>query len=292
MNGATAGSGWWDAADGDDDDAPEREVAEPPLDNRTTQQVPLVDPTNAESTPPPNPWSSTSPDTVRVEAPAWFLRAQKRAAEQNRAAEEVRAPDPAVAVDPDMVEREGDTAPPAVTAPGLPPSSGEAAARTQFLDPTIAVSYREPRPAPDLAAGTIGLLGAAMLSIGSLMTWARSSGAVEATVTGLTGSNGWGTLACGVVVGFGAVLVLTGRRGGLVGGAMLIAALAAVYLCGFSAVDILRTSDELPEMLVGAGVDRGSAEVSTLELTQGFALVAAGTAAALAAGTIAFARRV
>ncbi|MFN3218179.1 MAG: hypothetical protein ACE367_16920 [Acidimicrobiales bacterium] len=326
MSGAAAGSGWWNEdSTGDDGDAPEGEPAEPPLDNRTTQPMARIDHAEAETegSPPPSPWSSRSADTIRVESPAWLLRAQKLAAEQNRAAEPstddtdeeepARSGDdvavapgageapaapatadvPAVdAIDPNAVVHEAGAASPAPTGQGRAPTPEGPTSRPKFLDPTIAESYREPRPSPDLAAGTIGLLGAAMLSIGSLLTWARSTGVVEATVTGLTGSNGWGTLACGVVVGFGAVLVLTGRRGGLVGGSMLIAALAAVYLCGFSAVDILRTGDELPDILGGAGVDRDAAEVATLELAAGFAVVAVGAAVALAAGTIAFARRV
>lgn len=291
MNGQAAGSGWWDETPDGDDDAPDGDASdqagvEPPLDNRTTQPMPKI--VRPGASPPTSPWPA-SPDTIRVQTPAWLLDAQSRAAEQNRSATE---PEPEPEFEAEAEVDESDTASAPVPTIGHRPTAGEPDRRTRFLDPTIAASYREPRPGPDVLAGAIGLFGAAMLSIGSLSTWARSTGVAEATVTGLSGSNGWGTLACGIVVGFGAVLLLRGHRGGLVGAAMLVAALAAVYFCGFSAVDILRTGDELPEILVGVGIDRETAGVATLELTRGFAVVAAGAAAALAAGTVAFARRV
>ena len=318
MSGATAGSGWWERpADGDD--ANEHATTEAPLDDRTTQPMARIDRSGSPASP-TGIAGSSSPDTVRVDAPAWFLRAQKRAAEQNRtdaendgdddvetdldldgvaaaddrddARSEAAGDTPSVkAIDPNAVRLDFDDAPLGTTRPPAA-RSGASDDAPQLLDPTVAASYREPTPPPDLVAGLIGLVGAAMLAIGSFLTWGRSTGVVEATVTGLTGSNGWGTLTCGMVVAFGAALVLTGRRNGLVGGAMLVAALAAVYFCGFSAVDILRTGDELPDILVGVGIDRDVAGAATLELTSGFAVVAVGAGAALVAATIAFARRV
>ncbi len=331
MSNSAAGSDRWDEPNA----SPGRAGREPEVDPRTTQPMPPIDRSESEPSPPASPWSASA-DTVRVEAPAWFLRAQQRAAEQNKASRndatsgdesddddedaepadrfddpasgdtdgddesfgadtdsEAGTPEPidparvvygvevGVEVDPDESVDDG---------PGGSGASTDQPAK--FLDPAVASSYREPTPPPDLVAGAVGLFGAALLAIGSFLTWARSDGIVEATVNGLTGSNGWGTLTCGMVVALGSALVLTGRRSAVVGGVMLVASLAAVYLCGFSAVDIVSTSDELPTVLVGAGVERGAAETASLELATGFVVVAAGAAVSLVGGAIAFARRV
>lgn len=144
----------------------------------------------------------------------------------------------------------------------------------------------------DVPSGSAGLLGAALLIIGSFLTWAKAGGTLTGgSVNGLSGSNGWGTLIAGLVVGSAAGMLFAGLRKSWVALALGVAALTGLVLAIFSYVDIGSTSDDLPGLLAGRGVPSEIANGAVLDIDTGLWIAIAGAVVGLIAAVMAFARR-
>lgn len=180
------------------------------------------------------------------------------------------------------------------TAPQAPPATWDQAPAQPF-NATAASALGEPAPRSgeaEMPAGILGLIGAAALIAGSFFAWAKAGGTLTSgTVNGLTGSNGWGTLICGLIVASLAAALLVGDRKPWVGGAMVVAAVVAVGLAVFSIVDINSTSDDLPGVLRAENVSASVADGAVLDLDIGIWIVTAGGVVAVIAGVLALMRR-
>ena len=158
--------------------------------------------------------------------------------------------------------------------------------------PTMAPAGASTTASADAPSGIIAILGGIALVVGSFLAWATAAGTLTSgNVNGLSGSNGWGTLVCGLAVASGAALLLAGLRAWWVGAGIAVAALVAVGLVIFSITDIGSTSDDLPGVLRDAGVDDATAAGAKLDLDIGIWIVAAGAAVSLIAGIVALVRR-
>lgn len=144
----------------------------------------------------------------------------------------------------------------------------------------------------DIPAALISLIGGALAVVGSFLAWAVAGGTLtDGDVNGLSGSNGWGTLVCGLVAASGAALLFAGLRRWWVGAGIAVAALVGLGLVIFSIFDIGSTSDDLPAILREAGLDETNAAGAKLDLDLGIWIVVAGCAIALIGGLVAFSRR-
>ncbi len=272
---------------------PVEESAAPPLDPPDIPpfEPPPVPPVAAPQPPPAAPVAPAQPPpAVPIAEPAaqWSPPPEPPSGWS--------APDPA-ASDPTLV---AGVAPVSVDATTVQPAytPPPAAAPTSWDQPVVPpTGYAAPvaeseSAGADIPGGLLGLVGGAALVVGSFLAWAKAGGTLAGgTVNGLTGSNGWGTLVCGLVVAAGAGLLIAGQRNGWVGGAMGAAALTGIGLAVFSIIDIGNTSDDLPQVLLDANVDSATANGAVLDLDIGIWIVSAGGAVALLAAILALARR-
>lgn len=210
-------------------------------------------------------------------------------------------PDPA-AGEPTLVTgvppvAEPETPAPAAFPPQQPvqpgPQEWQQPAPSQPLgQPPMATAAAGATSSTDAPSGIIAILGGIALVVGSFLAWATAAGTLTSgNVNGLSGSNGWGTLICGLAVASGAALLLAGLRAWWVGAGIAVAALVAIGLVIFSITDIGSTSDDLPGVLRDAGVDDATAAGAKLDLDIGIWIVAAGAAVSLIAGIVALVRR-
>lgn len=185
--------------------------------------------------------------------------------------------------------------------PPFPPQQPSQPSPQEWQQPAPSQPLGQPPVAPagaavassaDAPSGIIAILGGIALVVGSFLAWATAAGTLTSgNVNGLSGSNGWGTLICGLAVASGAALLLAGLRAWWVGAGMTVAALVAIGLVIFSITDIGSTSDDLPGVLRDAGVDEATAAGAKLDLDIGIWIVAAGAAISLIAGIVALVRR-
>ena len=183
----------------------------------------------------------------------------------------------------------------------FPPQQPVQQAPQQWQQPAPTEPLGQPPMAPagaaaassaDAPSGILAILGGIALVVGSFLAWATAAGTLTSgNVNGLSGSNGWGTLICGLAVASGAALLLAGLRAWWVGAGMAVAALVAIGLVIFSITDIGSTSDDLPGVLRDAGVEEVTAAGAKLDLDIGIWIVAAGAAVSLIAGIVALVRR-
>ncbi len=149
------------------------------------------------------------------------------------------------------------------------------------------------RRAPDIFTAILGVAGAALLVVGSVLGWAEASGDhFTGAVNGLSDSNGLGTLLAGAVVAMGALLAVAGRRAWWVGAGISAAALVASGLAVFSLVDIANLSADLPELLLVQDQDPELLFGLGLDYATGLWLVIAGAGVSVVAGMVALARRI
>jgi len=181
-----------------------------------------------------------------------------------------------------------------LVAPQAPPATWDQAPEQPFNAPS-ASARGEPAVSSsqaDMASGLLGLIGAAGLIAGSFFVWAKAGGTLTSgTLNGLTGSNGWGTLICGLVVASLVAALLVGYRKPWVGGAMVLAAVVGLGLAVFSILDINSTSDDLPGVLRAENVSASVADGAVLDLDIGIWIVTAGGVVAAIAGVLALIRR-
>ena len=206
-------------------------------------------------------------------------------------------PDPA-AGEPTLVTGVPAVAEPAPAPAAFPPQQPVQPAPQEWQQPAPSQPLGQPAGAATAAAsadapsGIIAILGGIALVVGSFLAWATAAGTLTSgNVNGLSGSNGWGTLICGLAVASGAALLLAGLRAWWVGAGIAVAALVAIGLVIFSITDIGSTSDDLPGVLRDAGVDDATAAGAKLDLDIGIWIVAAGAAVSLIAGIVALVRR-
>ena len=146
---------------------------------------------------------------------------------------------------------------------------------------------------PDLFSGTLGVIGAIFLVIGSFLDWATAGGSLTTgVVEGIGDSNGIGTLITGGICAFVAGLFLSGQRKRWVGLAMVISAGVAVALSIYSIVDITTTSNSIPENLIERfpTIDAAFASNAKLDFDLGLWAVLGGSVISLLAGLSGFKR--
>ncbi len=146
---------------------------------------------------------------------------------------------------------------------------------------------------PDLFSGSIGVIGAIFLVIGSFLDWATAGGSLTTgVVEGIGDSNGIGTLITGGMCAFVAGLFLSGQRKRWVGLAMIISAGVAVALSIFSIVDIASTSNNIPANLIDRfpTIDPAYASNAKLDFDLGLWAVLGGSVISLLAGISGFKR--
>ena len=146
---------------------------------------------------------------------------------------------------------------------------------------------------PDLFSGTLGVIGAIFLVIGSFLDWATAGGSLTTgVVEGIGDSNGIGTLITGGICAFVAGLFLSGQRKRWVGLAMVISAGVAVALSIYSIVDITSTSNNIPENLIERfpTIDAAFASNAKLDFDLGLWAVLGGSVISLLAGLSGFKR--
>jgi hypothetical protein len=189
-----------------------------------------------------------------------------------------------VTVDPTQLQ-------PVVGAPTTAPAGTPLASSPSAWDDTPEMTVTKSDRSDPISA-TVAIVGAALLAVGSFMPWAEAAGTLTSgTVNGLSGSNGWGTLICGLVVLAGAALLLMGNRKPWVGGGIAFAGAVGLGLAVFSILDINSTSDDLPAVLRAENVSDAVASGAKLDLALGIWLATAGGVIALVGGLIALARR-
>lgn len=321
MSDTSQGPGWWQASDGKwyapelypkdwpkPNPAPEAAAAD------VTASLPAIEATEAVSAgqigePEAVVEAVEAVEAVDEVAPAATPAAEPAPAsafEAPRAAPEsidwgTPAPDPA-AGEPTLVAGVPVVADSAPQAPPVfePHQPAPAPAPTRPPRAQVGVADSAPLPpvgapaavAPDSAGGIIAILGGLLLVVGSFLAWATAAGTLTSgNVNGLSGSNGWGTLICGLAVASGGALLFARLRAWWVGAGIAAAALVAIGLVVFSMNDIGSTSDELPDVLRGAGVEETIAAGAKLDLDLGMWIVAAGAAISLVAGVLALVRR-
>jgi hypothetical protein len=152
-------------------------------------------------------------------------------------------------------------------------------------------------PAP--IAGILALVGGAVMAVASFLSWAEvSGGGTNVSATGTDGSDGWITLAAGVVVFIAGILLLrgSGRRAvailalvfGLIGGGIgLYDALTAKDRVLDDAAEELASSTGSTtaqvRALLDAAIDAGEI---TLSISVGLYLVIAGGALGVVGGVL------
>jgi hypothetical protein len=98
----------------------------------------------------------------------------------------------------------------------------------------------EPRAAP--TAGIVAIVGGALLAVGSLLPWAEVSGSGESvTAKGLDGSDGYITLAAGVVAVVTGLVMLRGTRRAVA----VVAVLVGLVGGGLALYDALTAKDSV-----------------------------------------------
>lgn len=145
----------------------------------------------------------------------------------------------------------------------------------------------------DLFSGTLGVLGAVLLVVGSFASWATAGGSLTSNgVNAIGDSNGIGTLITGGLCGACSMLLLSGQRKRWVGLLLSIIAVVALILTIYSIADIINTSDGIPKNLTERfpNIDSAYANKAKLDLGTGLWLVLGGSVASLFAGISGFKR--
>ena len=288
-------------------------VAEQPA-AAPTESMPVVDtPATPPATPDPVVETPATPDPAVGAAAEWAGPANVPISAEPESASAFGAPtaepdpnqwggtDPA-AGEPTLVTGVPPVVQPEAQQPAaFPPQQPVQQAPQQWQQPAPTEPLGQPPMAPagaaaassaDAPSGILAILGGIALVVGSFLAWATAAGTLTSgNVNGLSGSNGWGTLICGLAVASGAALLLAGLRAWWVGAGMAVAALVAIGLVIFSITDIGSTSDDLPGVLRDAGVEEVTAAGAKLDLDIGIWIVAAGAAVSLIAGIVALVRR-
>ncbi len=252
----------------------------------------------AQATAPVHPTWEADPAHDKVEAPSgWTTPGNQPAAAAETAVVPTTTPDP-TQVQPAV---EAPPAAPRYAAPasaaptGAPPAAFTPPdAGPYSLEEEVFVDNPDDVIAGDPGAGIFALIAGGLLVLASFMDWAIAGGTLTAgAVNGLTGSNGWGTLVCGLAVASCGGLLLMGQRKPWVSALMAVAALVALGLGIFSYLDIGSTSDDLTALLLEAEppVDLAVAEGAELDYDTGMWLVLAGGVLSLIASGVAFTRR-
>jgi hypothetical protein len=102
------------------------------------------------------------------------------------------------------------------------------------------MSQTEPRAAP--TAGIVAIVGGALLAVGSFLPWAEVSGSdASVTAKGLDGSDGYITLAAGLVAVVTGLLVVRGTRRAVA----VVAVLVGLIGGGLALYDALTVKDSV-----------------------------------------------
>jgi hypothetical protein len=105
------------------------------------------------------------------------------------------------------------------------------------------------------AGGSIAILGALIVIIGSIMPWAKAASSYNASTTGISG-NGKITLVCGIIMILGALLMLAFEKAWLGSLLVVVAAVPAIVLGIKEIIDVgtLIYPNGAPEAEAGLGL--------------------------------------